>query len=51
MTAQRLVRAILIATALMMAVPAGAQTSATGADIQRWQDEIYQPVPDVTRLR
>jgi hypothetical protein len=51
MTAQRLVRAILIATALMMAVPAGAQTTATGADIQRLQDEVYQAGTDVTRLR
>ena len=51
MTAQRLVKAILIATALMMAVPAGAQTMATGADIQRLQDEVYQAGTDVSRLR
>jgi hypothetical protein len=51
MTLQRLVRAILIATALMMAVPAGAQTMATSSDIQRLQDEVYQAGTDVTRLR
>jgi hypothetical protein len=51
MTLQRLVRAILIATALMMAVPAGAQTMATSAEIQRLQDEVYQAGTDVTRLR
>ena len=51
MTAQRLAKAILIATALMMAVPAGAQSSATSADIQRLQDEVYQAGTDVTRLR
>ena len=51
MTAQRLVKAILIATALMMAVPAGAQTMATGAEIQRLQDEVYQAGTDVSRLR
>jgi hypothetical protein len=41
----------LIATALMMAVPAGAQTMATSSDIQRLQDEVYQAGTDVTRLR
>lgn len=51
MTAQRLVKAILIATALMMAVPARAQTMATSADIQRLQDEVYQAGTDVSRLR
>jgi len=51
MTAQRLVKAILIATALMMAVPARAQTMATSAEIQRLQDEVYQAGTDVSRLR
>lgn len=51
MTAHRLVKAILVASALMLAVPAAAQTTATTTDIQRLQDEVYQAGLDVSRLR
>jgi hypothetical protein len=51
MTAQRVFKAVLVATALMMAVPADAQTTASASDIQRLQDEVYQAGSDVSRLR
>jgi hypothetical protein len=51
MIAQRLLRAILVASALMLAVPAGAQTTVSTNDIQRLQDEVYQASLDVSRLR
>ncbi|HXW07206.1 MAG TPA: hypothetical protein VD833_18365 [Vicinamibacterales bacterium] len=51
MTAQRLVKAILVALALMLAVPAGAQTNVTTSDIQRLQDDVYQASLDVSRMR
>lgn len=51
MTAQRFVRAILVAAALMLAVPAAAQTTVSNSDIQRLQDEIYQASGEISRLR
>ena len=51
MTAQRFLKAILVALMLMLAVPAGAQTTVSTNDIQRLQDEIYEANRDVSRLR
>jgi hypothetical protein len=51
MTAKRLVKAILVASALMLAIPAAAQTTVTTTDIQRLQDEVYQAGLDVSKLR
>ena len=52
MTAQRFLKAILVALTLMLAVPATAQTSSVSSnDIQRLQDEIYEANRDVSRLR
>ncbi len=51
MTAQRFLKAILVALMLMLAVPAGAQTTVSNNDIQRLQDEIYEATRDVSRLR
>jgi hypothetical protein len=51
MTAQRLVKAVLAAWLLMLAVPAGAQTTVSTSDIQRLQDEIYQASVDLSRNR
>jgi hypothetical protein len=51
MTAQRFLKAILVALMLMLAVPAGAQTTVSNNDIQRLQDEIYEANRDVSRLR
>src|SRR3982751_6844218 len=50
MSAERFLKAILVATALMVAVPAAAQT-VSSADVQRLQDEVYQASSDVSRLR
>ena len=50
MSGQRFLKAILVATALMMAVPAAAQT-VSSADVQRLQDDVYQASSDVSRLR
>ena len=50
MSGQRFFKAILVATALMAAVPAGAQT-VSSADIQRLQDDVYQASSDISRLR
>ena len=50
MNGQRFLKAILVATALMLAVPAGAQT-VSSADIQRLQDDVYQASSDISRLR
>jgi hypothetical protein len=50
MNGQRWFKAILVATVLMLAVPAGAQTVST-ADIQRLQDDVYQASSDISRLR
>lgn len=50
MTAQRFVKAILVAGALMLAVPAAGQTVGS-SDIQRLQDQIYQASSDISRLR
>lgn len=51
MTAKRLLKAILVAAALMMAVPAAGQTTVSNTDIQRLQDEIYQASSEISRLR
>ena len=50
MNGQRWVKAVLVAGALMLAVPAGAQTVST-SDIQRLQDDVYQASSDISRLR
>ncbi len=50
MNGQRWLKAILVAAALMFAVPAGAQT-VSNADIQRLQDDVYQAGSDISRLR
>ena len=50
MSAERFLKAILVATALMVAVPAAAQ-SVSNADLQRLQDDVYQASSDVSRLR
>ena len=50
MSAERFLKAILVATALMVAVPAAAQT-VSSADLQRLQDDVYQASSDVSRLR
>ena len=50
MSAERFLKAILVATALMVAVPAAAQT-VSSADMQRLQDDVYQASSDVSRLR
>jgi len=60
MSGQRFFKAVLMASALMCAVPASAQNvpsgqsqsqSVTNADIERLQDEVYQAGTDVARLR
>jgi len=50
MSGQRFLKAVLVATALMVAVPAGAQ-SVSSADVQRLQDDVYQASSDISRLR
>lgn len=50
MNGQRFVKAVLVASALMLAVPAAAQ-SVTTNDIQRLQDDVYQAGSDISRLR
>ena len=50
MNGQRWFKAVLVAGALMLAVPAGAQTVST-SDIQRLQDDVYQASSDISRLR
>jgi hypothetical protein len=50
MNAQRFFKAILVAAALMVAVPAGAQT-VSSADIQRLQEDVYQASSDISRVR
>ena len=50
MNGQRWVKAVLVAGALMLAVPARAQTVST-SDIQRLQDDVYQASSDISRLR
>ncbi len=53
MTAQRFVKAILVATALMLAIPVAAQTTSavTTTDLQRLQDQIYEASSEISRLR
>jgi hypothetical protein len=48
MNGQRFLKAILVAGALMLAVPAGAQT-VTAEDIQRLQDDVYRAGSDISR--
>ena len=50
MNGQRFLKAILVATALMLAVPAGAQT-VSSADIDRLQTDVYQATIDISRAR
>jgi hypothetical protein len=50
MSPQRFFKAIVVAAALMMAVPAAAQT-VTNTDIQRLQDDVFQASSDIARLR
>ena len=50
MSGQRFFKAVLVAAALMVAVPAGAQT-VSSADVQRLQDDVYQASSDISRLR
>jgi hypothetical protein len=50
MNGQRWLKAALVAVALMLAVPAGAQT-VSSSDIQRLQDDVYQASSDISRLR
>jgi hypothetical protein len=51
MTGKRFFKALLVASALMTAVPAGAQSGVSSSDIQRLQDDVYQASTDVSRLR
>ena len=51
MTGQRFLKAILVASMLMLALPAAAQTTVSNNDIQRLQDEVYEANRDVSRLR
>lgn len=51
MSPQRFFKAIVVAAALMMAVPATAQTTVTNTDIQRLQDDVFQASSDIARLR
>jgi TolA-binding protein len=51
MTAQRFMKAILVVSALMLAMPVEGQMTVSTADIQRLQDEVYQASTDISRLR
>jgi hypothetical protein len=51
MTAKRFWKVLLVASALVIAAPAAAQTSASPTDIQRLQDEVYRAGNDISRLR
>jgi hypothetical protein len=51
MTAMRYVKAVLLATAMLWAAPASAQSRVSDTDIQRLQDQVYQASNDVARLR
>ena len=48
MNAQRFLKAVLVAAALMLAVPAGAQT-VTSDDLQRLQEDVYRAGRDLPR--
>jgi hypothetical protein len=50
MTGKKLFKAILVATMLVFAVPAAAQSIGNN-DIQRLQDEIYQANSEISRMR
>jgi hypothetical protein len=51
MTGTRFLKATIVAAALMLAVPAAAQSTVSSSDIQRLQDEIYQASTEISRLR
>jgi hypothetical protein len=51
MTAKRFLKAIVVATVMMMGVSVGAQTSVSSSDLQRLQDDVYQAGSDISRLR
>ena len=51
MTAMRFVKAALVATLLMWALPVKAQTRVSDSDIQRLQEQVYQAGNDIARLR
>jgi hypothetical protein len=51
MRAKRALEAIVLASALALAVPVAAQTTVSSADIQRLQDDVYQASSDISRLR
>lgn len=51
MNAHRFLKALVVGVAVVVAVPASAQTSVSTADIQRLQDAVYQAGSDVSRLR
>lgn len=52
MNGRRYLKAVLVASALMLAVPAAAQQQRVNTnDIQRLQDDVYQASADLSRLR
>ena len=44
-------RTVMLATAMMVPVAAGAQTTLTATDVQRLQDEVTRAGSDISRLR
>jgi len=51
MSGKRFLKATLAVAALMVALPAAGQTSASDNDIQRLQEEVYQASSEISRLR
>ena len=51
MSAMRFVKTMFVATVLMWAVPATAQSRVSDSDIQRLQEQVYQAGNDIARLR
>lgn len=51
MTVMRFVKSVLVATLLMWAVPAAAQSGVSDNDILRLQEQVYQASNDIARLR
>jgi hypothetical protein len=51
MIGKRFFEALIVASALMIAVPAAAQSNVSSGEIQRLQDEVYQASNDISRLR
>jgi hypothetical protein len=51
MIGKRFFEALIVASALMIAVPAAAQSHVSSGEIQRLQDEVYQASNDISRLR